>query len=150
MEEIYTKEKNEAYLSKLRIHNLFKEPFTEQALVQLDLNLKSFLMHIDTDAPELVEIFYSTYMRLRKLPIGQIEDLRLELFSAYKTLWEILASYSLYFTSKECFTINTKPNYLLRKNALMEPYEEYVEILQEHCPPIAPLSPSLQRIRESI
>jgi predicted transcriptional regulator len=150
MEDIYTQEKNETYLSRLRIHNLFKEPFTEQALVQLDLNLKSFLMHIDTDEARLIEIFYSTYTRLRKLPLEQVENLRLEVFSAYKTLWEILASYSLYSTSKEYFAGNTKPNYLLRKNTLVEPFEEYIEILQEHCPLMKPLSPALQRVRDSL
>ncbi|MBU1201242.1 MAG: hypothetical protein KJ583_00795 [Nanoarchaeota archaeon] len=155
MEAHYKEEKNDLYLTRLTINKILKRPFTEQTLELLDIQIRNIIFKFEENeiTKELFEYlngFYSTFVRLLKLPLVELENIRLEIYDAFKSVWELIGTYDLYNDTKDKFMINTKCYYEQRKNVLAELAESYILSLQDYCPPLPELNPKLKAFRASL
>ncbi|MBU0666405.1 MAG: hypothetical protein ABIC91_05350 [Nanoarchaeota archaeon] len=155
MEAHYKEEDNDLYLTKLSINKILKEKFTEQTLDILELQIKNIIFKFseteeNKDLFIYINGFYSIFVRLLKLSIEELESIRLEIYDAFKSVWELIGTYDLYNDTKKSFNTDTKIYYDVRKESLLELADFYLFALKEHCPPFSKLDPKLQKLRDAL
>jgi hypothetical protein len=156
MQDIYLSEKNELYLHRLKIDNLLSRPIeNKEHLNLLDLEFKHLIWSFEKneDSKEICDYlmdFYSIFVRLKKLDLNELESLRLEIFTCFKSVWELIGTYQMYVTTKVFYPDqDTSSNFKLAFYQLKNIIEAHLWHLSEHCPPIE-ISPKMQKLRDSL
>jgi hypothetical protein len=155
MHEKYASENNHLYLHRLKIDNMLAKPFEKRSdLELLDLEIKHLIWSFKEDPvnkPILTYLldFYSIFCRISKLKIEEVEALRLEIFTCFKSVWEMIGTYQMYESTKRFYKQNTLPNFQYAYHQLKNVAEEHLWHLFEHCPPIY-ISPEMQAFRDSL
>jgi Fe2+ or Zn2+ uptake regulation protein len=156
LQEKYIEAHNDLYLHRLKINNVLSVPFTTQNLILLDLELRHLIFSYKLDEynneiDRLLHNFYSIFVQLKKKPIDEIETIRMEIFTCFKSVWELIGTHQLFTTTKERFykTHNTLPNYQYAVEQLIEVAEIHLEHLYEHVPPYV-FSEKTKKLRETL
>ncbi len=145
LQKHYLEEGNELYLARFKISEILSYRFTRESLDLFKRNLKQFIFSFtrteDNDKIiELVNGFYSLCLRLiNSHNENELEDLRNMIYDAFTSVWGLMATYNLYSSMKGkgwSEDAVLKRYYLLRVEMLIPTVEEYLTILQDHCPPI--------------
>lgn len=142
----YLEEGNELYLTRFKISELLSYRFTSESLDLLKRNLKQFVFSFlkSEDNKKIIELvngFFSLCSRLiNSYNKNELEDLRNMIYDAFSNLWELMATYNLYESLKKGGWYEEaviRRYYLLRIEILIPTVEEYLTILQDHCPPMS-------------
>lgn len=98
MEKYYIDEP--VYYARLQIDQIFKEKLTKNSMRQIELALKQMLLNIKEPAYYFLDSFLSSVSMLKKLSEEEINDIKLEVYSTFKTIWEIVGTQYLKNTLK--------------------------------------------------
>ena len=128
---------NSLYQTKLMIDVLCKQSFTKENLSLLDLQFKNiiFLLEKNSENEELFEFiegFYSTFVRLLKLDINFLEEIRLEIYKTFSIIWELIVTYNFYKDFKLHDVVSINRSFDLRKSVLKEIATVYIFHLQDY------------------
>ncbi|MFH1916046.1 MAG: hypothetical protein ABIJ21_02165 [Nanoarchaeota archaeon] len=140
LKKLYIEEGNTLYLSRLQIANLLMQPFTTQTIDLIKTLLNTFLLSIkktkeNEDLFPYINGFASILIRLTKEKnIEELESCRPAIDIAFKKIWEIIATYNLYASTRRFFDKNTQPYYLIRKEYLLGDANMYLSELQDSLP----------------
>ncbi len=141
----YLEEGNELYLTRFKINELLSYKLDKENVDLLKRNLKQFIFSFlknenNVRIIEEVNGFYSLCLRLiNSHNENELEDIRNMIYDAFSNLWELMATYNLYESLKRGGWYEDsvlRRYYLLRVEILIPTVEEYLTILQDHCPPI--------------
>lgn len=148
----YEEDNKELYSSRLNIDILLRGPFNEKSLRQLELEFKNLIWEFkehreNEELLEYIEGFYSTFTMLLKLPVEEIEDLRIMIINAYRLVWDLIGSFNLYASTKKYFQEDTYGYYKLRAEMLKELADFYILKLQEYWPELK-IDTELKRIAD--
>jgi len=152
MEDVYTI----PYINRLSIYKLLSKPLKDKtSLSLLHLAIKQLLWSIpkEKDSEPIIkyaEIFYSLFSRLAKLPEDKFEDVRMDIFACFKSLWELIGTYQMYKTTKRFYeNYDTKSNYNLAYLQLSAILDASLFELSSSCPPLE-ISPEMKALRDSL
>ncbi len=84
--------KDLVYLSRLQIDQIFKEKLTKNSMKQLELILHQMLLRLENPGFYYLDAFLSSISMLKRLEEEQFNDLKLEIYSAFITIWEIIGT----------------------------------------------------------
>ena len=142
MEKYY--ENEPVYYSRLQIEQIFKEKLTKNSMKQIELAIKQMLFNVENPAKYYLDAFLSSVSMLKKLDEEDINDLKLEIYSTFRTIWEIIGTQYLketlkvangdfYYESKISTLSNIAHCYLLRlKDYWPEPqFSEHIEKMRK-------------------
>ena len=141
---------NSLYRCRLTIDKCFKSVFTPSTLDIIDEQLANIIVDIpreDTEAIEAAKAVYSLFGRLSVLGIDELEHLRMEIYTLFKTLWELIASLNFYLCVRHTFKEDITPYYALKKESLMTSLGTYYNHLEAYCPAPKPIDPELRRFK---
>lgn len=150
MQEQY--KNNSLYMSRLIMDQMCKQKFTKENLKVVEFQIKNIIFNFklteeNKELFEYIEGFYSLFVRLLKLDIDEIESLRMDIFSAFRVIWELIGTYLFYENTKKFYRINTTPYYKLREYVLKEISNNYMQNLDGYLPLTKPVDDVLRKFK---
>ncbi|PIN87851.1 hypothetical protein COV12_01720 [Candidatus Woesearchaeota archaeon CG10_big_fil_rev_8_21_14_0_10_32_24] len=143
MEKTYVDEHNETYLSRLKMIDFLLNKFTGDSINRLRLELRNLIFSFrkKEDNEDIIEFIngfaFCVFRMIKKMSLGELEEIRPLILETFTSMWEIIATYSLY----ESLAINgfykktdIKKYYSLRLESLKQVAEEYINNLKDHYP----------------
>ena len=154
MEEQYIKKNMDVYLARLTIDKLLKQSFTTENLKVIDMQIRKMIFSFEEESDnediwKFINSFYSIFGRLRKLPIEDIENIRMDIIISFKSVWELIGTYKFYRTSSKNYEKDISPYYTSAISPLKDIAESHLFNLDEYCPNIV-LSDETKRIRDAL
>lgn len=92
--EAYYKD-NPVYLARLQIDQIFKAELTKNSMRQIELALQQMLFKMDNPAEYYISCFISSIAMLKKQDQETLNDLKLEIYTTFRAIWEIIGTQSL-------------------------------------------------------
>lgn len=131
MENIY--EGNQLYMLRLQIDQVFKDKLTKHNMRSIELAVKQMLFVLKGPSYYFLDSFYSQVAMLKKLDEEQLNEIKLEIYAAFRIIWEIIG------TQKYKETVNLENidfYYKTRMEALEELAHCYLLTLKDYWPRI--------------
>jgi predicted transcriptional regulator len=131
MEKIY--ENNIIYLSRLQIEQIFKEKLTINTMKQIELTIKQMLFNLKEPSFYYLDSYLSNISILKKLNEDELNDTKLEIYSTFRIIWEIIGTQIL----KETLNIENIDFYFNNRiNTLKEIANFHLLKLKDYWPKI--------------
>lgn len=152
LEYHYKKEKKKLYLTRLSINNILKKNNLSRELILnvLDIQIQSLIWDFEKNSDnkdifEILEGFHSIILKLSKLPVEKLNNLKFDIYTTFSLIWELIGSYNLYKSLNQ----DIKLFYDYNADILKDKIDNLLVNLKEYCPKIE-LSNKTKNLKSSL